>query len=89
MPRQPPSACAPALAADVLKVGFISPRTGPLAGFGETDGYVLDLVRKSLANGLEIGGKTYQVEILDQDTQSDPSRAGQLAKDLINNQAST
>lgn len=76
----------PALAADVLKVGFISPRTGPLAGFGETDGYVLDLVRKSLANGLEIGGKTYQVEILDQDTQSDPSRAGQLAKDLINNQ---
>ncbi len=76
----------PALAADVIKVGFISPRTGPLAGFGETDGYVLDLVRKSLANGLEIGGKTYQVEILDQDTQSDPSRAGQLAKDLINNQ---
>lgn len=76
----------PALAADVIKVGFISPRTGPLAGFGETDGYVLDLVRKSLAKGLEIGVKTYQVEILDQDTQSDPSRAGQLAKDLINNQ---
>jgi branched-chain amino acid transport system substrate-binding protein len=76
----------PAFAADVIKVGFISPRTGPLAGFGETDGYVLDLVRKSLVNGLEIGGKTYQVEILDQDTQSDPSRAGQLAKDLINNQ---
>ena len=32
-------------------------------------------------------GKKYSVEILDQDTQSDPSRAGQLAKDLINNQA--
>ncbi|NBB47022.1 ABC transporter substrate-binding protein [Rhizobium sp. CRIBSB] len=76
----------PAFAADTLKVGFISPRTGPLAGFGETDGYVLELVRKALANGIELGGKTYQVEILDQDTQSDPSRAGQLAKDLINNQ---
>jgi branched-chain amino acid transport system substrate-binding protein len=70
---------------DGLKVGFISPRTGPLAGFGETDGYVLDLVRKTLANGTELGGKQYGVEIIDQDTQSDPSRAGQLAKDLINN----
>lgn len=68
-----------------LKVGFISPRTGPLGGFGQTDGYVLDLARQAIANGLEIGGKTYAVEILDRDTQSDPSRAGQLAKDLINN----
>ncbi|CCM78070.1 ABC transporter substrate-binding protein [Rhizobium mesoamericanum] len=72
---------------DTLKVGFISPRTGPLGGFGETDAYVLDLARKALANGLQAGGKTWKVEILDQDTQSDPSRAGQLAKDLINNQA--
>ena len=72
---------------DTLKVGFISPRTGPLGGFGETDGYVLDLARKALANGLQAGGKTWKVEILDQDTQSDPSRAGQLAKDLINNQS--
>nr|WP_314086066.1 ABC transporter substrate-binding protein [uncultured Shinella sp.] len=77
----------PVFAADTLKVGFISPRTGPLAGFGETDGYVLEVVRKALANGIEVAGKTYAVEILDQDTQSDPSRAGQLAKDLINNQA--
>lgn len=77
----------PVFAADTLKVGFISPRTGPLAGFGETDGYVLEVVRKALANGIEIAGKTYAVEIIDQDTQSDPSRAGQLAKDLINNQA--
>ena len=38
---------------DTLKVGFISPRTGPLAGFGQTDGYVLDLARKALADGFE------------------------------------
>ncbi len=67
-----------------LKVGFISPRTGALGGFGQTDGYVLDVVRKALAKGYSIGGKTYAVEILDRDTQSDPSRAGQLAKTLIN-----
>ena len=72
-------------AANELKVGFVSPRTGPLAGFGQTDGYVLEVARKALEGGIELGGKKYAVEILDRDTQSDPSRAGQLATDLINN----
>jgi branched-chain amino acid transport system substrate-binding protein len=71
-------------AAETIKVGFISPRTGPLAGFGETDPYVIELVRKSLAKGLSMGSKSYAIEILDRDTQSDPARAGQLAKELIN-----
>jgi len=70
--------------AQTLKVGFISPRTGALAGFGETDGYVLDIVRKALASRLDVGGKTYAIQIIDRDTQSDPSRASQLAKSLIN-----
>ena len=67
-----------------LNIGFISPRTGKLGGFGETDGYILELARKSLASGLKVGDKTYGVNVLDRDTQSDPSRAGQLAKTLIN-----
>jgi branched-chain amino acid transport system substrate-binding protein len=71
-------------AAEVLKVGFVSPLTGPLGSFGETDPYVLSLVRKSLAKGLTIGGTAYSVQILDRDSQSDPARAGQLAKELIN-----
>lgn len=74
-----------ALGTDTLKVGFVSPRTGPLGSFGEADGHVLELARKFLAAGLTIGGKTYKVEILDRDTQSDPARASQLAKALINN----
>ncbi|MDQ0473912.1 ABC transporter substrate-binding protein [Labrys wisconsinensis] len=69
---------------NVLKVGFISPRTGALAGFGQTDGYVLEVVRKALAKGFAVAGKTFEIQILDQDTQSDPSRASQLAKTLIN-----
>jgi len=72
-----------AQSADVIKIGFITPRSGALAAFGEPDGFVLDLARKAVANGLPAGGKTYKVEILDRDTQSDPSRAGQLAKTLI------
>jgi branched-chain amino acid transport system substrate-binding protein len=71
-------------AENVLKIGFISPRTGALAGFGQTDGYVLDVARKAFAKGLSVNGKTFQVVVLDRDTQSDPSRASQLAKSLIN-----
>jgi branched-chain amino acid transport system substrate-binding protein len=67
-----------------LKIGFVSPRTGPLASFGETDGFIVDLARKALAGGLEVNGTVYKVELLDRDTQSDPARAGQLAKSLIN-----
>ncbi|MFP5443282.1 MAG: ABC transporter substrate-binding protein, partial [Betaproteobacteria bacterium] len=42
-------------AAPVLKVGFISPRTGPLGALGETDTFILAQVRKTLAAGLTIG----------------------------------
>jgi branched-chain amino acid transport system substrate-binding protein len=73
-----------AQATDVIKIGFVSPRTGPLGGFGEGDPYVLGLARKALANGLTSGGKKYKVEIIDRDSQSDPARASQLAKALIN-----
>jgi branched-chain amino acid transport system substrate-binding protein len=73
-----------AQAADVIKIGFVSPRTGPLGGFGEGDPYVLGLARKALANGLTSGGKKYKIEIIDKDSQSDPARASQLAKSLIN-----
>ncbi|MGA3141378.1 MAG: ABC transporter substrate-binding protein, partial [Xanthobacteraceae bacterium] len=73
-----------AQASDTIKIGFVSPRTGPLGGFGESDPYVLDLARKALANGLTSNGKKYKVEILDRDSQSDPARASQLTKALIN-----
>jgi len=81
---QTPHAWAQTEAANIIKVGFVSPLTGPLAGFGEADPHVLDLVRKRLKDGLSAGGKKYAVEIVGKDTQSDPSRAGQLAKELIN-----
>ncbi len=76
---------APAIAADAtIKIGFVSPLTGPLAGFGEGDPFILKLTRAALAKGVEIGGKTYGVEFIEKDTQSDPARSGQLAKELIN-----
>ena len=29
----------------VIKIGHVSPKTGPLAGFGEADGFILEQVR--------------------------------------------
>ena len=68
----------------IIKIGFVSPRTGPAAGFGEPDGYVLGLARKALAGGLTIGGKKYDVQVIDKDGQSNPQRGAQVANDLIN-----
>lgn len=70
--------------ARTLRVGVVSPRTGPLALFGEGDGFVLDQVRKQLAGGLEAGGRRYTVEFVTKDTQSNPVRAAAMAKELIN-----
>jgi branched-chain amino acid transport system substrate-binding protein len=68
---------------NTIRVGFVSPRTGNLGFFGQGDGFLVDECRKALNKGLEIGGKTYKVDFLDRDSQSDPARAGQLAKSLI------
>jgi branched-chain amino acid transport system substrate-binding protein len=70
--------------ASTIKIGFISPRTGPLGSFGEPDPYALAQARKKLANGLVVHGKRYAVKIVDKDNQSNPPRAGQLAKQLVN-----
>src|SRR5437879_8781730 len=70
--------------ANTLRIGFLSPLTGPLGSFGEADPWIVSRFRKSLSKGLKIGGKTYAVTIIAKDTQSDPARAGQLAKSLIN-----
>jgi branched-chain amino acid transport system substrate-binding protein len=66
-----------------IKLGYVSPQTGPLAGFGEADTFILDGVRAALKDGLMIGGTAHAVEILVKDSQSDPNRAATVAGDLI------
>lgn len=71
------------LAADTIKIGYVSPQTGPLAPFGEADKWVVDQLQTSFKDGLSIGGKQYAVEIILKDSQSTPNRAGEVANDLI------
>ena len=52
------SAATPfALAADVIKIGYVSPQTGPLAPFGEADKWVIDQMKSAFKDGIAIGGK--------------------------------
>ncbi len=72
-------------ASGTIKVGFVSPLTGPLAGFGEPDQWIVDSMGAWFAaNPIEAGGTTYNVEILLKDSQSDAKRAGEVAGELIN-----
>jgi branched-chain amino acid transport system substrate-binding protein len=70
-------------AADVVKIGYVSPQTGPLAPFGEADKWVIEQMKIAFKDGLVIGGKKHDVQILLKDSQSSPNRAGEVANDLI------
>jgi branched-chain amino acid transport system substrate-binding protein len=72
-------------ATETIKVGFVTPLTGPLAAFGEADQWVVDSMGAWFAeNPIQAGGKSYNVEILLKDSQSDPKRAGEVTGELIN-----
>lgn len=69
-----------------IKLGYISPTTGPLASFGETDGYTLEKIRAVLGGKLAANnGNTYEIEILDRDSQSNPNKSAEIAGNLILN----
>jgi branched-chain amino acid transport system substrate-binding protein len=56
-----------------IRIGYVSPQTGPLAPFGEADNFVLGGIRAAMKNA----------EILVRDSQSNPNRAGEVAGELI------
>jgi branched-chain amino acid transport system substrate-binding protein len=71
---------------DVIRIGYVSPQSGPFAPFAEADNFILEQVRQSLADGLIIGDKHYAVEILVRDDQSNTDRASNQAADRINSE---
>ena len=66
-----------------IKIGYVSPQTGPLAAFGEADKFVIGEVQKLLKDGLTVGGRKHPVQVVTRDSQSNPNRAGEVAADLI------
>jgi branched-chain amino acid transport system substrate-binding protein len=67
---------APAIAQGAkIKLGYVSPQSGPLAGFAESDAYNIAAFAATEA------GKNFEVIV--KDSQSNPNRAAEAAKELI------
>jgi len=67
---------APALAQGAkIKLGYVSPQSGPLAAFSEADQFILDGFLNS-----SVGD---QFEVIVKDSQSNPNRAADVAGELI------
>ncbi|MBC7681715.1 MAG: ABC transporter substrate-binding protein [Ferruginibacter sp.] len=66
-----------------IKIGYVTPQTGALAGFGEVDRFVLTGIREAFKGGIVVAGQNYPVEILVKDSQSNPNRAAEVAAELI------
>ena len=58
-----------------IKIGYVSPETGAVSVFTQSNHYVLQRVRTALSKGLTIGGKKHAVEIITKDSQSSSARA--------------
>ena len=67
-----------------IAVAFIHPLTGALADFGTSDNWIVSQISATsqYKGGITTGGKTYKFNITSYDTQSDPTRAGQLAQQV-------
>ncbi len=57
-----------------ITIGYVTPRSGALAAFGEADAYVLEQMRAELGSN---------VTIIDKDAESDSARAGEVTQELI------
>ena len=69
-----------------IKIGFVSPLTGPLAAFGEADQFCVDQWNAAVKDGIATAdGAVHPVNIIIKDSQSDSNRAATVAGDLINN----
>jgi branched-chain amino acid transport system substrate-binding protein len=68
----------PALAQGApIKLGYVSPQTGPLAAFAEADKFIID----GFMAATKAAGLNYEVVV--KDSQSNPNRAAEVAKELI------
>jgi branched-chain amino acid transport system substrate-binding protein len=66
-----------------IKIGYVTPRTGPLAGFGASDTFVISQMKQVFRKGLKIKGSNYPVQIVSADTQSNSNRAATVAQGMI------
>ena len=75
--------CAPAIAqVRAIKLGYVSPQTGPLAAFAEADNFNIAKFKEATKAGIKVGNATVPIEVVVKDSQSNPNRAAEVAKEL-------
>lgn len=57
-----------------IRLGYVTPASGPLAAFAEADNFIID-------SFLNVAGSDFEVIV--KDSQSNPNRAAEVAKELI------
>jgi len=67
----------------VIKLGYVTPQTGALAGFGEVDRFILAGIQDLLKAGVTVNGTAHPIEVIVKDSQSSPNRASEVAAELI------
>ena len=81
------AASAPAQTAGdgaVVKIGQVSPMSGPISHLGKDNEYGAKLAIADLnAAGVEIGGKKLKFELVSEDDQGDPKIGTQVAQRLV------
>lgn len=60
-----------------IKLGYVSPQSGPLAAFAEADKFIID----GFLAATKAAGLNYEVVV--KDSQSNPNRAAEVTKELI------
>ncbi len=69
---------APAIAqGTTVRIGYVSPQSGPLSGFAEADTFTIEMFQRVAAE------QGLNVEVLVRDSQSNPNRAADVAQELI------
>jgi len=66
-----------------IKIGYIGAQSGIGANFGEATPWTVERVRAAVKDGLKIGGKSYAVELVIKDNQSDPNRSAVVSSELV------
>ena len=84
--KAPADASAPAVASGevIVKIGQVSPMTGPIAHLGKDNEAGAILAIEDLnAQGTEIGGQKIKFELVSEDDQADPKIGTQVAQRLV------
>ena len=69
----------------VIKIGYVNPYTGALAGNGEGCDWVVNEIEtyvNTTLGGIDIGGTKYTVDVITYDSKSDPNTCGEMAAKL-------